>query len=531
MALILFGRSGFAQEADSILFSDVHDPIEYIDATLFDLTDSTITTTKENVALSLQKGDTLEAIDQLNILSQEYCNRVNFAKAYDGHWRALLLSDKVGDTNLKADSYIGLGVLYSLYEKREEAKDFYLKAMALHKANRLGGAIDSSALQGDFIRLGIHYKYDSLYHLAHNYLDSCAIYGQSDNPFYRAERAHVYVLENKLDTARAIFNSVLPLLKNRRPSYLTVLYSYLGDLEFNQGRYEESSSYYKQSIKTAYRYKSHFNYVPDNYLKLARVMGRVGKFGLELTFLKYANAINEKLYSSRSPNNKYLLEIKDEYRKAQEENELERKEQALINLRQERQISELKVVVLFSSIIFIICIGTLLFIYWRSRHKAEKRTLETIRQKEKRQSEEILKLKNSELTGSTLEVVAKDELLSQLKEKLKNLNNSRYSGDIGQLLRAIDLNKDQSWINFENRFNAVNKGFYDAIKSKYPQLKPYDLKLCSLIKLGFSGKEMARLLGISPESANTARYRLRKKLKLKNEDDLVQYINTIGNIS
>ncbi len=40
-------------------------------------------------------------------------------------------------------------------------------------------------------------------------------------------------------------------------------------------------------------------------------------------------------------------------------------------------------------------------------------------------------------------------------------------------------------------------------------------------------KEAAIIMGISPESVKTARYRLRKKLGLEREDNLIEYILSI----
>jgi len=52
-------------------------------------------------------------------------------------------------------------------------------------------------------------------------------------------------------------------------------------------------------------------------------------------------------------------------------------------------------------------------------------------------------------------------------------------------------------------------------------------KLALLLRLGLSSKDIAPLLGISHKSVDIARYRLRKKLDLRKEDNLIQYINTV----
>ena len=70
----------------------------------------------------------------------------------------------------------------------------------------------------------------------------------------------------------------------------------------------------------------------------------------------------------------------------------------------------------------------------------------------------------------------------------------------------------------------INTSFYDSLNKKHDNLSRNELKLCALIKLNFSSKEMADILGVSPDSINKARYRLRKKLNLTRDENLVSYI-------
>ena len=66
--------------------------------------------------------------------------------------------------------------------------------------------------------------------------------------------------------------------------------------------------------------------------------------------------------------------------------------------------------------------------------------------------------------------------------------------------------------------------FYEQLNFKYPKLSRGDQKLCALVKLNLSSKEMAKLLGISIESVHTNRYRLRKKLGLTREVSLTEFV-------
>lgn len=56
------------------------------------------------------------------------------------------------------------------------------------------------------------------------------------------------------------------------------------------------------------------------------------------------------------------------------------------------------------------------------------------------------------------------------------------------------------------------------IKNQYPEITTADINLISLLYEGFNSKEIANTLNISLGSVNTKRYRLRKKLKIENDD-------------
>ncbi len=73
-------------------------------------------------------------------------------------------------------------------------------------------------------------------------------------------------------------------------------------------------------------------------------------------------------------------------------------------------------------------------------------------------------------------------------------------------------------------FEKVNSSFFQRLKNQFPDLTQSDLKLCALISLNLSMKEMAELMGISPESVKMARHRLRKKLNLVTEENLTEFL-------
>ncbi len=77
----------------------------------------------------------------------------------------------------------------------------------------------------------------------------------------------------------------------------------------------------------------------------------------------------------------------------------------------------------------------------------------------------------------------------------------------------------KSWNEFEIRFKEVHEDFYQKLSSRYPELSPGDIRLCSFLKLNLSTKEISEITGQSISAIEKARYRLRKKLKINNKTD------------
>jgi len=73
--------------------------------------------------------------------------------------------------------------------------------------------------------------------------------------------------------------------------------------------------------------------------------------------------------------------------------------------------------------------------------------------------------------------------------------------------------------------DELHQEFFKKIKDQFPNLSNNDLRLCAYIKVGLNSKEIAEILNIRPSSSYINRSRLRKKLNLKTEDDLYDFLN------
>ena len=93
--------------------------------------------------------------------------------------------------------------------------------------------------------------------------------------------------------------------------------------------------------------------------------------------------------------------------------------------------------------------------------------------------------------------------------------------------QAGTLNSTSSWKEFARQFDTAHDRFGKTLTRQFPDLTATELKVCYLLRGGLSSKEIAHTLTISPPSVDVYRYRIRKKLLLVREINLVSYLNTI----
>ncbi len=189
-------------------------------------------------------------------------------------------------------------------------------------------------------------------------------------------------------------------------------------------------------------------------------------------------------------------------------------------------------------LIFLLIILVLHKIYTGYYRKQRQRLLEQNRKKleieqlESRQ--EIITLKNQklesdmasknrELAASTMNIIKKNEFLTELKNKLTEANKPE---DIQEVISIINKNiaEKDNWKLFKEAFDNADKDFLQSVKKAHPNLTSNDLKLCAYLRLNLSSKEIAPLLNISVRSVEIKRYRLRKKMNLDHDQGLVEYI-------
>lgn len=140
-----------------------------------------------------------------------------------------------------------------------------------------------------------------------------------------------------------------------------------------------------------------------------------------------------------------------------------------------------------------------------------------------------IKHKNSQLASTTMHLVQKSEMMMKIKNDLKQVEAEAPTDlkrKIQQITRTIesDTQLDENWEQFEVYFDQVHENFFKRLRAKFPELTPKDQKLCAYLRMNLTTKEIAPLLNISVRGVEISRYRLRKKLNLSSEVNLVSFI-------
>ncbi len=479
----------------------------------------------------LEEKDTVKAVFSLIEKSLIYANRAQYANSYNVLWNALILTDNTNDMT-KSFVYKQLGSIYNYFKREDKSLEYLKKALEIHKVLAKENKISTTGLVPYYFSISISYRELGKIELAKTYLDSCYLYFSKKKPsvsesFLEFEKANILASQNKNLEALDIFERIYPWFQENRPSYLVLFYKFWADVYFNLNQIDKSETLYKKALNASSEYKSHLDFTPLIYEKLTELYLKQNNYKNAFKNLQAAKNLDAKFFDSRSPNNQLLLEIRDEYKLEKERQQKRINEQHLKQLEQEDEIQNLQRSILLVSVIFIIIIGYIYIKNLRSKHKSEKQLIRRNKELEVKKTKELLELKNKELAASALQLIEKDEFMKNLKTKIREGKPTIKKSELNKILRSASVNNTNSWDQFKMRFIEVNREFYDKIFEKYPNLSQSDQKICALIKLNMSSKEMSRLLGISVESVHTSRHRIRKKMNLSRNVNLEDYINLL----
>ena len=127
----------------------------------------------------------------------------------------------------------------------------------------------------------------------------------------------------------------------------------------------------------------------------------------------------------------------------------------------------------------------------------------------------------------TQNLIEKTTLVEKLEQQLKA---SEYNIDQQQLIDELThktILTEDDWIKFKMLFEKTQPGFFTRLKMQASDVTLAEQRMAALTRLHLTTKQMAAVLGISPNSVIKAKQRLRQRFNLETDLDVEAFLDTL----
>jgi len=436
-------------------------------------------------------------------------DQVDFALEYLS--QALQLDSIIGDKSGEGRTLMGIGNVYAYLGNISLSMNFTRKALKVFT-----DLSDTSGIHNAFVNLGINYLDKKDYDSALFCFDqSINIYGNISDPDVLAQHylnlGDLY-LDQGNDLIKALENLDMAAKyakesNNQLILWWCILYKGKAYLELND--FKKAKSFIDEC--NLMLEKSGIGDYQNLYGLYSIFYTLDGDYENALHYTNLLMDTKDSLYSENAI--KRTSEFQVLYTTMLKEDEIHL-------LKSEEEIQKLRTNLLFITVLLTVLLIIILIFILRQRMTKSKI--------EKQKLQEDLDQKNKVLANNALFLVQKNEMIVKIVEKLNvafiNLKPENQPVVKG-IISDLELNlTNVTWKEFEMRFQQVHDTYYINIQNEFPDLSPGDLKLCALLRLNLSTKDIASITQKTPESVDVARSRLRKKLNIDKSINLVRFL-------
>ncbi len=520
----------------------------------FNKPDSLFVSLKETYNHAIKTDDWQTQAMALNQMGKICFHLGHFTQALEYYLDANKLYYKVTLPELQAANQNDMGVLHYYNQDVEQARQCYDNALKLFSESE-----NHSGVASTYGKIGHLFEKRQQY-------DSAFYYQNLALQEYRLAKddigeAKIYenigsIFEDKAqyDTAFSCFNKALNLykLKGERIEHIEVLNN-IGDIYRKTGKYRQALQSSLMAASEASKVNEQYQ-LSAGYRDIAKTYNLLGKNDSAFYYIELCRKYLQEIYSAEGSKQTAFLQVFYE---------TEKKNAEIVQLQNVKKLNT--IIAISGSIITVLLIVLGYAIINKQRlkikteqdineqHKqmleaqaklmeAEQRNQQLEREsmdmelKNTRLEEAQLKLqveqKSKELSTHALHVIQKNQLLEELKTHLEVLvkdDKRDLKRQLKQLITQINQNfsNESYWEEFKNTFEQIHQSFFDRLSTICPDLTATEIRLISLLKMNMNSNDMATILGISQDSLRVSRYRLRKKLKIEQGENLISFLQHI----
>ena len=463
----------------------------------------------KSLKISEEIGDKKVIQSAYNNIGGIHYNQGSYDEALSYFFKSLKISKEIGIKKGVADSYNNIGSIYRQQGFEDKSLQYHLKSLKIKE--EIG---DKRGLFSSYQNLGVSYYTKGSYDKTLSYyLKSLNIAEEMDDKHGIATTyLNISALNIRLADSTAINET-------QRIEYL-------------KKAIKNSSRSYKLAKEIG-----SLPLVSEACNSLMNTYSKLGNYKRAIEFSEIYIISKDSLFDKTKTKELAKIEAKYEYQKQTEidslahVNEIKIKDQVLLR---EKEVSKMKIItfVIIGSIILIV---TLLIIYFqRGRIKKNKmisqqeKELTNVNLKNKELENKNLlselEYKHKEVVNFALHIAEKNDFLENLQKTL-NASNDQIDPKTLKKLIAQNLSTEKDREEFNANIESLNDSFFLKLDEKFPKLTKTDKRLCALLRLNLSSKEIASIQNISPNSVDVNRYRLRKKLDITTDKDLSNFLN------
>jgi tetratricopeptide (TPR) repeat protein len=121
-------------------------------------------------------------------------------------------------------------------------------------------------------------------------------------------------------------------------------------------------------------------------------------------------------------------------------------------------------------------------------------------------------------------IIEKTNLIEKLEHQIQDRETGAVQQQVIDELTHHTILTEQDWEKFKSLFEKIYTGFFLKLKQKAPDITLAEQRMAALTRLHLTSRQMASMLGISPESVQKSNRRLRLRLQLSDEVNLEESI-------
>ena len=355
---------------------------------------------------------------------------------------------------------------------------FYYYDIAMQIANALNSEVWKGIISGN---KGSAYFLQKKYDIAKPLLEfdyrTSKQYGEIANADHALQLiAKINLLQGKKDSALLQVKEALHMLQQQPqpiPHFLQDVYYTTADVYRVLGN---SDSFY--------HYFQLYSYLHDS------IERAVANSRLEISRLRLDNQSNVS-----------------EIRELQKEKDAETRERNLV----------------IAAIVLVAIVGLLIL----NRQRLKSRYQRQLAFQQKVAAEKELAAAEEQLDMFTQNIIEKTKVIEQLEQQVANKPLTDEQHQLADELSRQTILTEEDWEKFKALFEKIYPGFFLKLKEMIPDITVAEQRMAALTRLHLNTKQMASMLGISPDSVYKIKQRLRKRLQLDDEVTTETYLTKI----